>query len=226
MPVTDLQACQRSSEPQILRPPGHLLGVLWFSSSIGLSAAYAVCKHSVHCVWGCFVVAFLWLCYFVRCGEAAWPGLFSTADHDVSVPRRSAFEQDVEHGNTDGLGDCQSKQAHFTPIFPPLFHTPHTSPLFSVNSGNPPFPSSLLSPLSPPSVQSSQIFLSASSIHLSLSALVLLCPRPSVSLVPWLMECCVPLSKDWVPSWKLQWKHNRNIHRKGFYLWTFKGLIL
>uniref|UniRef100_A0A7N6FJ87 Sema domain-containing protein n=1 Tax=Anabas testudineus TaxID=64144 RepID=A0A7N6FJ87_ANATE len=37
-----------------------------------------------------------------------------------------AFEQDVEHGNTDGLGDCQSKQAHFTPIFPPLLYTPRT----------------------------------------------------------------------------------------------------
>uniref|UniRef100_A0A672HRM6 Sema domain-containing protein n=1 Tax=Salarias fasciatus TaxID=181472 RepID=A0A672HRM6_SALFA len=36
------------------------------------------------------------------------PGLFSSADHDVSVPCRSAFEQDVEHGNTDGLGDCQT----------------------------------------------------------------------------------------------------------------------
>uniref|UniRef100_A0A7N6FHZ3 Sema domain-containing protein n=1 Tax=Anabas testudineus TaxID=64144 RepID=A0A7N6FHZ3_ANATE len=47
---------------------------------------------------------------------------------------KSAFEQDVEHGNTDGLGDCQSKQAHFTPIFPPLLYTPRTSPLFSVNS--------------------------------------------------------------------------------------------
>uniref|UniRef100_A0A3B4Y9N0 Semaphorin 6A n=1 Tax=Seriola lalandi dorsalis TaxID=1841481 RepID=A0A3B4Y9N0_SERLL len=46
---------------------------------------------------------------------------------------KSAFEQDVEHGNTDGLGDCQSKQALFTLIFPPLFHTPPTIPLFSVN---------------------------------------------------------------------------------------------
>uniref|UniRef100_A0A8D3C3C2 Sema domain-containing protein n=1 Tax=Scophthalmus maximus TaxID=52904 RepID=A0A8D3C3C2_SCOMX len=36
---------------------------------------------------------------------------------------KSAFEQDVEHGNTDGLGDCQSKQAFFTLIFLPLFHT-------------------------------------------------------------------------------------------------------
>uniref|UniRef100_A0A665TQ97 Sema domain-containing protein n=1 Tax=Echeneis naucrates TaxID=173247 RepID=A0A665TQ97_ECHNA len=31
---------------------------------------------------------------------------------------KSAFEQDVEHGNTDGLGDCQSKQGLFTLIFP------------------------------------------------------------------------------------------------------------
>uniref|UniRef100_A0A8C5C288 Sema domain-containing protein n=1 Tax=Gadus morhua TaxID=8049 RepID=A0A8C5C288_GADMO len=30
------------------------------------------------------------------------------ADRDVSVPSRSSFEQDVEHGNTDGLGDCQN----------------------------------------------------------------------------------------------------------------------
>uniref|UniRef100_A0A671UQ06 Semaphorin 6A n=1 Tax=Sparus aurata TaxID=8175 RepID=A0A671UQ06_SPAAU len=80
-------------------------------------------------------------------GAPAWPGLFSSADHDVSVPRRSAFEQDVEHGNTDGLGDCQSKQALFTLIFPPLFYTSPTNttaaatttttttiPLFSVNS--------------------------------------------------------------------------------------------
>uniref|UniRef100_A0A665THI9 Sema domain-containing protein n=1 Tax=Echeneis naucrates TaxID=173247 RepID=A0A665THI9_ECHNA len=35
---------------------------------------------------------------------------------------KSAFEQDVEHGNTDGLGDCQSKQGLFTLIFPALFH--------------------------------------------------------------------------------------------------------
>uniref|UniRef100_A0A8C4IC62 Sema domain-containing protein n=1 Tax=Dicentrarchus labrax TaxID=13489 RepID=A0A8C4IC62_DICLA len=69
-----------------------------------------------------------------KCGEPAWPGLFSSADHDVSVPRRSVFEQDVEHGNTDGLGDCQSKQALFTLIFPPLFYNPPTIPLFSVNS--------------------------------------------------------------------------------------------
>uniref|UniRef100_A0A7N6BZG6 Sema domain-containing protein n=1 Tax=Anabas testudineus TaxID=64144 RepID=A0A7N6BZG6_ANATE len=48
---------------------------------------------------------------------------------------KSAFEQDVEHGNTDGLGDCQSKQAHFTPIFPPLLYTPRTSPLFSAAEG-------------------------------------------------------------------------------------------
>lgn len=26
---------------------------------------------------------------------------------------RLAFEQDIEHGNTDGLGDCQSKQKCF-----------------------------------------------------------------------------------------------------------------
>uniref|UniRef100_I3KAS5 Semaphorin 6A n=1 Tax=Oreochromis niloticus TaxID=8128 RepID=I3KAS5_ORENI len=39
---------------------------------------------------------------------------------------KSAFEQDVEHGNTDGLGDCQSKQALFTLIFPPsLCHHHH-----------------------------------------------------------------------------------------------------
>uniref|UniRef100_A0A7N5ZXR3 Sema domain-containing protein n=1 Tax=Anabas testudineus TaxID=64144 RepID=A0A7N5ZXR3_ANATE len=50
------------------------------------------------------------------------------------VSEGASFEQDVEHGNTDGLGDCQSKQAHFTPIFPPLLYTPRTSPLFSVNS--------------------------------------------------------------------------------------------
>lgn len=85
--------------------------------------------------------------------------------------------------------------------------------LFSLLTHSPsspysPFPSSLLSPLSPPSVQPSQSFLSASSIHLSLSALILLCPPPAVSLVPWLIECCVPLSKDWVPSCKLPWKHN------------------
>uniref|UniRef100_A0A671UU08 Semaphorin 6A n=1 Tax=Sparus aurata TaxID=8175 RepID=A0A671UU08_SPAAU len=40
---------------------------------------------------------------------------------------KSAFEQDVEHGNTDGLGDCQSKQALFTLIFPPLFYTSPTN---------------------------------------------------------------------------------------------------
>uniref|UniRef100_A0A8C6NUJ3 Semaphorin 6A n=1 Tax=Nothobranchius furzeri TaxID=105023 RepID=A0A8C6NUJ3_NOTFU len=51
----------------------------------------------------------------------------------VSNPK-SAFEQDVERGNTDGLGDCQSKQALFTLIFPPLLHPP-SPPLLS------PFPS-------------------------------------------------------------------------------------
>uniref|UniRef100_A0A7N9ATB7 Sema domain-containing protein n=1 Tax=Mastacembelus armatus TaxID=205130 RepID=A0A7N9ATB7_9TELE len=45
-----------------------------------------------------------------------------------------AFEQDVEHGNTDGLGDCQSKQALFTLIFPLFFFTSHTIPLFTANS--------------------------------------------------------------------------------------------
>uniref|UniRef100_A0A7N9ATK1 Sema domain-containing protein n=1 Tax=Mastacembelus armatus TaxID=205130 RepID=A0A7N9ATK1_9TELE len=48
--------------------------------------------------------------------------------------RKSAFEQDVEHGNTDGLGDCQSKQALFTLIFPLFFFTSHTIPLFTANS--------------------------------------------------------------------------------------------
>uniref|UniRef100_A0A7N8XF26 Sema domain-containing protein n=1 Tax=Mastacembelus armatus TaxID=205130 RepID=A0A7N8XF26_9TELE len=47
---------------------------------------------------------------------------------------KSAFEQDVEHGNTDGLGDCQSKQALFTLIFPLFFFTSHTIPLFTANS--------------------------------------------------------------------------------------------
>lgn len=40
------------------KPPGHLLGVLWFCSSIGISAAYAVYKHRVCCVWGCFHSSF------------------------------------------------------------------------------------------------------------------------------------------------------------------------
>uniref|UniRef100_A0A8C6LY78 Semaphorin 6A n=1 Tax=Nothobranchius furzeri TaxID=105023 RepID=A0A8C6LY78_NOTFU len=69
-------------------------------------------------------------------------GLFSAADHDVFVPCRSAFEQDVERGNTDGLGDCQSKQALFTLIFPPLLHPP-SPPLLS------PFPSFSSVPLKP-----------------------------------------------------------------------------
>uniref|UniRef100_A0A668ALW8 Semaphorin 6A n=1 Tax=Myripristis murdjan TaxID=586833 RepID=A0A668ALW8_9TELE len=56
-------------------------------------------------------------CGFVTLLGVVRHGLFSAADHDVSVPCRSAFEQDVEHGNTDGLGDCQSKQALFTPSF-------------------------------------------------------------------------------------------------------------
>uniref|UniRef100_A0A8C8J0X8 Sema domain-containing protein n=1 Tax=Oncorhynchus tshawytscha TaxID=74940 RepID=A0A8C8J0X8_ONCTS len=33
------------------------------------------------------------------------------ACRQVVLDPKSAFEQDVEHGNTDGLGDCQSKQA-------------------------------------------------------------------------------------------------------------------
>lgn len=51
---------------------------------------------------------------------------FFTADRVLSVPCRLAFEQDVEHGNTDGLGDCQSKQGLFTLIFPTplLFSSP------------------------------------------------------------------------------------------------------
>uniref|UniRef100_A0A8C5BGQ5 Sema domain-containing protein n=1 Tax=Gadus morhua TaxID=8049 RepID=A0A8C5BGQ5_GADMO len=50
----------------------------------------------------------------VRLSVCLW-----SADRDVSVPSRSSFEQDVEHGNTDGLGDCQSKQAFFAPSSPP-----------------------------------------------------------------------------------------------------------
>uniref|UniRef100_A0A3Q2XIM7 Semaphorin 6A n=1 Tax=Hippocampus comes TaxID=109280 RepID=A0A3Q2XIM7_HIPCM len=51
------------------------------------------------------------------------------------IDTKSAFEQDVEHGNTDGLGDCQSKRALFffhSRIYPffhyrshPMIHT-HT----------------------------------------------------------------------------------------------------
>lgn len=140
-------------------------------------------------LWGVLTVAFLQLCYFVRCGEPAWPGLFPSADHDVSVPRRSAFEQDVEHGNTDGLGDCQSKQSLFTLIFPPPPPHTHTLPLLSVNSVplfflSPPFPSPLPSPFCAPSVPPSQSSLLALSIHLSLSALILMCPSPAVFLFP------------------------------------------
>uniref|UniRef100_A0A3Q4BE98 Sema domain-containing protein n=1 Tax=Mola mola TaxID=94237 RepID=A0A3Q4BE98_MOLML len=47
---------------------------------------------------------------------------------------KSAFEQDVEHGNTDGLGDCQSKQGHSLLSFLLYSAPPHTVPLVSVNS--------------------------------------------------------------------------------------------
>uniref|UniRef100_A0A665T5D2 Sema domain-containing protein n=1 Tax=Echeneis naucrates TaxID=173247 RepID=A0A665T5D2_ECHNA len=66
---------------------------------------------------------------------------------------KSAFEQDVEHGNTDGLGDCQSKQGLFTLIFPALFHAPPPPPL-------PPFLSSLLT-WSPSSLGPSDSFFAA-----------------------------------------------------------------
>lgn len=49
-------------------------------------------------------------------------------------PCRSAFEQDVEHGNTDGLGDCQSKQGLSLLSFLLYSAPPHTVPLVSVNS--------------------------------------------------------------------------------------------
>uniref|UniRef100_A0A668ATG7 Semaphorin 6A n=1 Tax=Myripristis murdjan TaxID=586833 RepID=A0A668ATG7_9TELE len=47
-------------------------------------------------------------CIASRDPYCGWVSEGASADHDVSVPCRSAFEQDVEHGNTDGLGDCQS----------------------------------------------------------------------------------------------------------------------
>lgn len=124
-------------------------------------------------------------CDFTRCG---WVPLFSppvflsSADHDVSVPHRSAFEQDVEHGNTDGLGDCQSKRGPFTLIFPPQFPPCTITQSFSFLDR--PFPSRLPSPFCAPSVPSSQSSsLLAFSIHLSLSA-----PRPPAS-VPLLRLC-------------------------------------
>ena len=65
----------------------------------------------------------------------------------------------------------------------------------SPSSLGPPLPSSLLSPFSPPSVPPSQSSLSASSIHLSLSALILFCPPPAVSLVPPVNRVLCPLGQ-------------------------------
>lgn len=76
-------------------------------------------------------------CSFVALLGVASPhslALFSCADHDVCVPRRSAFEQDVERGNTDGLGDCQSKQAFFHSYLSSSTLPPPTTSLFSVDS--------------------------------------------------------------------------------------------
>lgn len=77
-----------------------------------------------------------------------------------------------------------------------------------------------LSPYPPPAPPS-QSSLSAWSIHLSLSTLVLLCLSPAVCLVPWSIECCVLLGKDWTPSCKPLEQHHTNIQtgeRKGFWM--------
>lgn len=165
------------------RPPGHLLGVLWLTSSIRISAAHTVCKQRVCRIWGWFYRSFrAALLLLLGVASPHSLALFSRADHDVCVPRRSAFEQDVERGNTDGLGDCQSKQAFFTLICPPLLY-PLLLHLSSRSTRSPsflerPLPSSLLLPFCAPSVLPSQSTLSGSSIHLSLSALILRCPFP------------------------------------------------
>ena len=136
----DLLGCLNSTSDWFFRAPAHCCLILIQHRTFRRLCCNASVEYAVFCV--VFVIAFLQL--RVRCGK------FSAADHDVSVPCRSAFEQDVEHGNTDGLGDCQSKQALFTLIFPPLFHTPAT--ILSPAPLSPPFLSSLPSPFSLPSV--------------------------------------------------------------------------
>uniref|UniRef100_A0A4W5JVM9 Semaphorin 6A n=1 Tax=Hucho hucho TaxID=62062 RepID=A0A4W5JVM9_9TELE len=44
------------------------------------------------------------------------------ACRQVVLDPKSAFEQDVEHGNTDGLGDCQSKQASSLCVIRESYH--------------------------------------------------------------------------------------------------------
>lgn len=133
----------------------------------------------------------------------------------------------MEHGNTDGLGDCQSKQSLFTLIFPPPPPPTHTLPLLSVNSVplfflSPPFPSPLPSPFCAPSVPPSQSSLLALSIHLSLSALILMCPSPAVFLVPphpptpRSIGCCVHLGAFLQAAMKAQLKHSAT-HREGIF---------
>lgn len=87
-------------------------------------------------------------------------------------PRRSAFEQDVEHGNTDGLGDCQSKQA---------LHNRSSLHLVSFFSRLQ-FPTTLLSPFSIPPACSALTILSFSLVHPSV---------PFDSRTPLSVPCCL-----------------------------------
>lgn len=149
--------------------------------------------------------------------------LFSCADHDVCVPRRSAFEQDVEHGNTDGLGDCQSKQAFFTLICPSLVHplllvlsSPSTRPLSFFER---PFPSFAAVTFWCP-VCSALTIHSFSLIHPSVpfGTHPPLSFPPAASLAPWSIGCCVRLGKDWAFSHRpLKRTHHKPsaAHREG-----------
>lgn len=127
----------------LIQVPGHLPRVFFDFKPTYDFLQHILCS-GVCYLWWCFFFFFFSHSFVPRLGVSSLRGLacFSTADHDVFVPRRSAFEQDVEHGNTDGLGDCQSKQTLFTLIFPLLFHTPPPP------SPQPPLLFSLLAPSS------------------------------------------------------------------------------
>lgn len=213
------------------RPPGHLLGLLWLSSSIRISAAHTVSAEGVQ---GLGPVLEELSCSFAALLGVASPhslALFSCADHDVCVSRRSAFEQDVERGNTDGLGDCQSKQAFLHSYL--SSSTLHPLHLSSASTRSPLFSSvpfllrcchlfvpRLFRPHNPlfqahPSICPSR--------HSSSTVL-----SPAASLAPWSIDRCVRSGKDWAFSLKLLKGRTTSsqLHAgKVLDLWAVWGLI-
>lgn len=185
------QSCARywfCSLPSLLintdfRPPGHLLGVLWLSSSIGISAAHTVCKHRVCRVWGWFYRSFpaaLLLCWVWR-ARTAWP-CFPVLTMMSVFPADQPLSRTWSVATQMAWETAKVSRPFFALICPPLL-CPLLLHLSSPSTWSPsflerPFPSSLLSPFCAPSVPPSQSTLSGSFIHLSLSALILHCPFP------------------------------------------------